>query len=97
MPERRLLDCADWRIFRLFLVYLEDEELDRVSRQLQREITTRRDCEIDFTRLFFSSLQPTDLEAAQQAIRAERLARVQDRRRLRRSAAPKRTRQRAGL
>jgi hypothetical protein len=35
-----LLDCADWRIFRLFLVDLKEGERDRVSQQLQREMAT---------------------------------------------------------
>lgn len=95
MPEQGLLDAAHWRIFRLFLADLEDGELDHVHRQLQRELATRRECEADCTRLFFSSLQPGDLKTAQQTIRAERHARVQDRRSLRRSTTPKRARQRA--
>lgn len=95
MPERGLLDRADWRIFRLFLVDLEDGELDRVRRQLQCEIATRRECATDFTRLFFSSLRSGDLETAQLTIRAERLARALDRRKLRRSTAPNSTRLRA--
>ena len=77
MPE--LLDCTDWRSFRLFLSDLEDAELDHVHRQLLSEIATRRDCETDVTRLFFSSLQTGDLETAQQTIRRECQARVQDR------------------
>jgi hypothetical protein len=96
MPERRLLDGDAWRIFRLFLVDLEDPELQQVNHQLQCEIANRRDCETDFTRLFFSSLQSGDLETAKLTIRAERLARVQDRRRLRRSTVP-RSRPRATL
>jgi hypothetical protein len=85
MSEERLLDHAEWRIFRLFLVDLEDEELSRVSQQLQCEIKNRRDCETDFTQLFFTSLQAADLETARQTVRAERLARVEHRRKLRAS------------
>ena len=89
MSEPRL-DGAQWRMFRLFLMGLEDDQLDHVRRQLQCEIKHRRDSEADFTRLFFTSLHATDLETAQQTIDAERLARVRDRRRLRGSNAPTR-------
>ena len=80
MPQTYLLDCAEWRAFRLFLIDLEDRELDRVNRQLRREVAARQERESDITRLFFSSLQAADLETAQQTIRAERRARVKDRR-----------------
>ena len=80
MPQTYLLDGAEWRAFRLFLIDLEDRELDRVNRQLRREVAAYQDRESDITRLFFSSLQAADLETAQQTIRAERRARAQDRR-----------------
>jgi hypothetical protein len=80
MPQTYLLDGAEWRAFRLFLIDLEDRELDRVNRQLRREVAARQERESDITRLFFSSLQASDLETAQQTIRAERRARAQDRR-----------------
>ena len=80
MPQTYLLDGAEWRAFRLFLIDLEDRELDRIHRQLRREVAARQERESDITRLFFSSLQASDLEAAQQTIRAERRARAQDRR-----------------
>jgi len=83
MPEQRLMDSAGWRSFRLFLIDLEDAGLQHVQRQLQGEIARWQECETDFTRLFFSSLQPGELETAQKAIGAEFLARVQDRRKLR--------------
>ena len=37
MPQTYLLDGAEWRAFRLFLINLEDRELDRIHRQLLRE------------------------------------------------------------
>ena len=80
MPQTYLLDGAEWRAFRLFLIDLEDRELDRIHRQLRREVAARQERESDITRLFFSSLQAADLETAQQTIRAERRARVKDRR-----------------
>ncbi len=80
MPPTCLLDCAEWRAFRLFLADIDDEDLVGVDRQLRREVAEREQRERDFTRLFFSSLQATDLQTAQQAIRAERRARAQDRR-----------------
>jgi hypothetical protein len=96
MPQTNQLDCAAWRAFRLFLVALDDGELDRADRQLRRELATRQEYERDITRLFFSSLQAADLQIAQETIRAERRARILDRRLIRRSAVPKRTRPRPG-
>jgi hypothetical protein len=91
MPQTGLLDCAQWRAFRLFLADLHDGDLDRTDQQLRREVTARQEYERDFTRLFFSSLQAADLQIAQETIRTERRARARDRRVIRRSVAPKRT------
>jgi hypothetical protein len=92
MPQTGLLDGAQWRAFRLFLADLDDGDLDRAYQQLRREVTTRQEYERDLTRLFFSSLQAADLQLAQQTIRAERRARAHDRRVIRRTVVPKRTR-----
>ena len=78
MQQTSLLDCAEWRAFRLFLANLEDGDLVSIGRQLRREIAARQERESNFTRLFFSSLQAADLQTAQQTILAERRARVQD-------------------
>jgi hypothetical protein len=91
MPQTSLLDGAEWRAFRLFLVDLDDGELDRTDREHRREVASRQTYESDFTRLFFSSLQAADLQIAQDTIRAERRARTRDRRMLRQMAIPKRT------
>jgi hypothetical protein len=82
MSEAELLDRAQWRSFRLFLVELEDPALDRVYLHAKRELIARRERENDITRLFFSSSGPTDLATAQQTIQAERRARAQDRKTL---------------
>ena len=71
------------------------QALDRVYLHVKREMAERRERENDITRLFFSSLGPTDLATAQQTIQAERHARAQDRKTLARSAAPKNTTSRA--
>ena len=78
MQQTSLLDLAEWRAFRLFLADLEDGDLVDIGRQLRREVAARHERESDFTRLFFSSLQPADLQTAQQTILAERRARAQD-------------------
>ena len=80
MPQTSLLDSAEWRTFRLFLADLEDGDLVRIGRQLRREVASRQERESDFTRLFFSSLQASDLQTAHETIRAEHRARAQDRR-----------------
>lgn len=76
------LESGQWRIFRLFLVDLEDEDVRQVSEQLDKEQQARRDCELSVARLFFSSLTAGDLELARQAISNERAARAQERRTL---------------
>jgi hypothetical protein len=88
MTETSLLDRAEWRIFRLFVAGVEDDELDRIRRQLRREVATRQEWERDITRLFFSSLQTVDLTSAQEVLRKERRARAQDRRIPNKVAAP---------
>jgi Na+/phosphate symporter len=85
------LDSAQWRIFRLFLVDLEDEDVKQVSEQLDKELQARQDCENSAVRLFFSSLAAGDLEQARQAILNEQAARAQERRTLA-SLAPGRKR-----
>jgi hypothetical protein len=55
------LEGGEWRIFRLFLVSLEDEDVKHVSKQLEKEQQARRDCENSSARLFFSSLAASDL------------------------------------
>ena len=87
MQQPSLLDLTEWRAFRLFLADLDDGDLVGIGRQLRREVAARQERETHFTRLFFSSLQAADLQTAQQAIRAERRARTQDRQILRRLAA----------
>jgi len=47
MPQTYLLDGAEWRAFRLFLIDREDRELDRIHRQLRRECATRQENERD--------------------------------------------------
>jgi len=74
------LDSLQWRILRLFLVDLEDEDVKQVSEQLNKELQARRDCEHSAVRLFFSTLAGSDLELARQAIRNEQAARAQHRR-----------------
>jgi hypothetical protein len=76
MPQTSLLDSAEWRAFRLFLVDLADDDLIRVDRQLRREVASRQELERNITRLFFSSLQAADLLTARESICAERRARV---------------------
>jgi len=94
-PQTCLLDCAEWRAFRLFLVDLGDEHLLGVERQLRREVAARQERESDLTRLFFSSLHASDLQTAQQTIRAERRGRAQDRRLASRSRGGETARQRS--
>jgi hypothetical protein len=76
MPQTSLLDSAEWRAFRLFLVDLADHDLIRVDRQLRREVASRQEFERNITRLFFSSLQAADLQTTREAICAERRARA---------------------
>ena len=76
------LESGEWRIFRLFLVSLEDEDVKHVSKQLEKEQKARRDCENGTARLFFSSLAASALTLARQAIRNEQAARAQERRTL---------------
>ena len=95
MSEPELLGGAQWRSFRLFLLELEEQSLDRVYLHLKREMAARRERENDITRLFFSSLGSSDLEMAQQTILGERRARAKDRKTLAHMAALKKTTSRA--
>jgi len=95
MSELELLDRAQWRSFRMFLLELDNAEFRRVYLQVQRELAARRERDSNITRLFFSSLTTSDLEKAQLTIRAERCARAQDRKTLACSAASKKTTSRA--
>src|SRR5947209_8579738 len=63
MPEEAL-DSAGWSSFRVFLVSMEDEELQRTFEQLQAELAARQEQARDVMRLFFSSLLTADLERA---------------------------------
>jgi hypothetical protein len=67
-----------WRILRLFLTSLDEQELKNVGEQLHRELAARRDWDHNPVRLFFSSLTAEDLELARQAILNERAARRQE-------------------
>jgi hypothetical protein len=58
-------------------------------------MAARRERENDITRLFFSSLESSDLEAAQQTILGEHRARAKDRKTLAHMAALKKTSSRA--
>src|ERR1035438_4766517 len=88
LPEKRrevamldeALESGHWRVFRLFLVSLEDQDVKQVQEQLEKEQQARRDCEQSIARLFLSSLTASDLELARQAIRNEHVGRAQQRR-----------------
>lgn len=70
------LDDSGWRIFQLFLVQLEDGELEGVRRQVEEELTARQAREHDALRLLFSTLPVSDLETARQQIAAEQAERL---------------------
>lgn len=74
------LENHHWRILRLFLISLDEQQLKNVGEQLQRELAARRDCDLNPVRLFFSSLTAEDLELARQAILNERASRRKERR-----------------
>jgi hypothetical protein len=95
MSEPELLDGAQWRGFRLFMVELEERALEHIYFHLKREMTARRERENDITRLLFRSLESSDLETAQQTILEERRARAKDRRTLAHMEALKKTTSRA--
>src|SRR5260370_32227029 len=87
MAKDELLSQEHWRIFRLFLSELSDEEMDGVEDQLQREQTARREHEASIARLFYSAMCTPDLETAQLEIHQERRGRAEDQRLVRESAS----------
>jgi hypothetical protein len=100
MANDELLSDEHWRIFRLFLSSVSDEELDGVEEQLERERTSRREREASIARLFYSSMCIPDLATAQLEIHQERRGRAEDQRLARESVsrtptALRKTRQRA--
>lgn len=80
MAKEELWEAGHWRIFRLFLLSLTEEELDGVEEHLRRERAARRERENSMVRLFFSALCALDLETAAEQIRGERQGRAEDRR-----------------
>jgi hypothetical protein len=80
MAEEELLQSEHWRIFRLFLCDLSDEELGEVEEQLEKEQVARRERENSIVRLFYSAMHSSDLETAAEQLRAERIGRAEDQR-----------------
>jgi hypothetical protein len=87
MVKDDLLSDEHWRIFRLFLSELSDEELDGVEEQLEREQSARREREASIARLFYGSMCMPDLETAQREIDQERRGRAEDQRLARESTS----------
>src|SRR5579872_1835272 len=85
MTNEELLSPEHWRVFRLFLGSLSDEELDFVEYQLKKEQLARRERETILVRLFYGSMSAQDLTAAEQQICRERQGRAEDQRILRES------------
>src|SRR6266567_6130656 len=85
MAKEELLDGEHWRIFRLFLCDLSDEEMEGVKKELEKERAARRERENSIVRLFYSTMCDCDLEAAAEQLRVERKARAEDRRLARQS------------
>jgi hypothetical protein len=56
MSESELLDRTQWRSFRLFLAELDEGEFRRVDLQVKHELTARRECETNLTRLVLELL-----------------------------------------
>jgi hypothetical protein len=54
MAKKELLESEHWRIFRLFLCDLSDEELGEIEEQLEKERVARRERENSIVRLFLS-------------------------------------------
>ncbi len=86
MAKEELLDGEHWRIFRLFLCDLSDEEMEGVKKELEKERAARRERENSIVRLFYSTMCDRDLEAAAEQLRVERKARAEDQRLARQSA-----------
>jgi hypothetical protein len=80
MASEELLESEHWRIFRLFMSELSDEELEEIEEQLERERAARRERENSIVRLFYSAMCASDLEAAAEQLRTERKARAEDQR-----------------
>ena len=80
MAKEELLESEHWRLFRLFLCDLSDEEIGEVEEQLEKERAARRERENSIVRLFYSAMCASDLEAAAEQLRAERKARAEDQR-----------------
>jgi hypothetical protein len=100
MAKDELVSQEHWRIFRLFLSELSDDEMDGVQDQLQREQSARRERDASIARLFYSSMCTPDLATAQDEIHRERRGRAEDQRLARESvsrspAAMRKTRRRA--
>jgi len=57
-----------WRVFRIFLSTVPEEDLPALRGQLDREVTARQECDTNAVRLFLSSLTAEELETARQAI-----------------------------
>src|SRR5579872_4320188 len=91
MTNEELLSPEHWRVFRLFLGSLSDEELDYVEDQLKKEQLARQERETIIVRLFYGSMSAQDLDAAGQQICWERQARAEDQRILRESASARTT------
>src|SRR5579859_5705185 len=91
MTNEELLNPEHWRVFRLFLGSLSDEELDYVEDQLKKEQLARQERETIIVRLFYGSMNAQDLDAAGQQICRERQARAEDQRILRESASGRNT------
>jgi hypothetical protein len=85
MAKEELLDGEHWRIFRLFLCDLSDEEMEGVEKELEKERAARRERNNSIVRLFYSTMCDGDLEAAAEQLRVERKARVEDQRLARQS------------
>jgi len=79
MPEETLSD-SDWRVLRLFLMQMNDGEVDGAYGQLHRELACREERQANILRLLFSTMAAADLERAEQEIRCEEAARVEERR-----------------
>jgi len=73
-----LVDAQGWRVFRLFLAELDDEQLAAVSDDFIKEVMTRQACASRSARLFFSSLVPADLQKACDQIITEYEARSEE-------------------
>src|SRR6266567_964100 len=77
MAREELLDAEHWRIFRLFMSELSDEELGGVEEQLEKERVARRERNNSIVRLFYSAMCASDLEIAAEQLRAERIGRAE--------------------